>query len=123
MQPIYWRAFCLWPFSVILGSGSAFGAEILPYGANWRYFIGIEDASHDPAAWRNKDFNDSFWTAGGAPIGYANPPSSTDEESIVTQLPTAQESPYSSVFIRGQFVAKNPQPDNIFTLNVNAAVV
>jgi hypothetical protein len=121
MQAIYWRAFCLWLwlFSVILGSESAFGAEILPYGANWRYFIGIEDASHDPAAWRNQDFNDSLWTAGGAPIGYANPPNSAGEESIVTVLPSAQESPYSSVFIRGQFVAKNPQPDNIFTLNIN----
>src|SRR4051812_32044194 len=84
---------------------SIFAAEILPYGTNWRYSIGLSEASSpDPATWRNLGFDDSAWIAAPAPIGYANPPNSPSEFTIATVVPSSQEGNYSSIFVRTAFV-------------------
>ncbi|MBI1389834.1 MAG: hypothetical protein GC154_15450 [bacterium] len=36
----------------------------------WKYFKGTQEPSEPRTAWRERDFNDSSWQAGPAPIGY-----------------------------------------------------
>jgi len=125
MRILVHRAFRLWFFGAVFFAANfcillTDAAGIVPYGANWRYVIGLSEASTpDLTAWRKMSFNDSSWTAAPMPIGYANPPNSAPEFTIATFVPSSQEGNYSSVFLRTEFVAKNPTPGNVFTVNVN----
>jgi hypothetical protein len=114
----------LWKLSV-LGLFAVFArgshcAEVVPYGASWRYLVGLSEASSpDSTAWRKPGFDDSAWSVGAAPIGYANPPNSAPEFTIATFVPSSLDGNYSCVFARSTFLAKNPTGANTFTVNVN----
>ncbi len=114
------RAFALWLFSVLAFLNSIPAAEILPYGSSWRYSLGLSEASTpDAAAWRKAGFDDSKWSSGSAPIGYANPPNSAPEFTLASLVPSSQDGGYSCVFVRGSFVARAPSAGNVFTVNIN----
>ncbi len=121
MQALLRIAARLWIFGVLLlGHYFVYAAEIVPYGATWKYLIGLNEASPpDSTSWRKIGFDDSKWTLAPVPIGYANPANSAAEATLVTLIPSSTEGNYSSIFLRGQFVAKSPGAGNVFTVNVN----
>src|SRR5712672_1456490 len=83
---------------------SAFSARVFDYGSDWKYFIGVTEASDpDQTAWRLTTFDDSTWSSGPTPAGYANPPNSPSEFNLVTLTPSVQEAGNLSVFFRKKF--------------------
>ena len=99
--------------------GSVQGALLFDYGAPWRYLIGQAEASApDAASWRRTTFDDSRWTEGATPIGYANPPNSPPEFNLATLLPSSGEAGYLSVFLRRQFVVRDPAAVRQLTLTL-----
>src|SRR5262245_31713807 len=90
--------FPLLPVSPVLA------ADLLTYGSGgWKYFIGTQEASSPVDAWRLAGFNDTTWSPGTAPIGYANPPNDPGgfEATIVTLLPASSSVPnWTSVYFR-----------------------
>lgn len=85
-------------------------AEIIPYGSEWRYRIGYQEASDPIDAWRQVGFDDTSWDIGTAPIGYGEP-------VIVTSLP-ATPGEWQSVYFRKTFQLSNPANLSELTLKV-----
>lgn len=86
---------------VCLGSGRLPGAEnvYLPWGASWRYFRGIVEASlPDTTAWRAPGFDDSSWAVAPAPFGYGEPDVVTDLEALDPPM----KGTYTCLFLRTQ---------------------
>lgn len=97
----------------------AFSAPVFDYGSQWKYFLGVTEASEpDITAWRQAAYNDSAWETGPTPTGYANPANNASESAIATFIPSTQEAGYLSVFFRKKFSVTNPSAAQ-FTLNVN----
>jgi len=78
---------------------------LIPDGAEWRYFKGMEEPSQIQGAWRQIDFDDSEWLFGVAPIGYG-------ESFIETQL-SDMSGQYTTVYVRKEFDIVNPDSFNI----------
>ncbi|HUS36074.1 MAG TPA: CotH kinase family protein [Verrucomicrobiae bacterium] len=106
---LIWCLFC----------ASAFAAPVFDYGSEWKYFLGVTEASDpDTTAWRQTNFDDSAWQAGPTPIGYANPANNDSELAIATFIPSIQEAGNLSVFFRKKFSGVNPATAQL-ALNVN----
>jgi hypothetical protein len=70
---------------------SARAEIIFGYGSEWKYLLGLAEASSpDSAQWRTSSFDDSTWSRGLTPIGYANPPNNPSEETIATLIPSTK---------------------------------
>ncbi|MEM7030467.1 MAG: hypothetical protein AAF629_12930 [Chloroflexota bacterium] len=112
-------------------------------GSTWQYLPGWANPDED---WNSVDFDDSYWFAGAAPIGYATNPRSSITETLVTDLgltnldtfsgdvpslilytnprtggiiavpPSGQE---RSVFLRQSFVFTNPEIITKLKLEIN----
>jgi len=70
---------------------------LLPEGAKWRYFKGIDEPSSTPAEWRLLDFYDLDWLEQYTPIGYGE-----SWIPIERQL-TDMNGKYTTVYIRKKF--------------------
>jgi hypothetical protein len=106
---LIWCLFC----------ASAFGAPVFDYGSDWKYLLGVTEASDpDTTAWRQRAFDDSSWQSGPTPIGYANPANNDSELSIATFIPSVQEAGNLSVFFRKKFTVANPATAQL-ALSVN----
>src|SRR3954462_9571438 len=81
-------------------------AVIFTNGSSWKYFIGTQEASAPASAWRQIAFDDSSWSPGLLPIGFATTPNDPGgyEATIRTTLPSSAASNYVSVFLRKSFV-------------------
>ncbi|HTD66300.1 MAG TPA: hypothetical protein VK846_07200, partial [Candidatus Limnocylindria bacterium] len=92
-------SFAVYPcmFSLMLVM-SAPAASLFNLGANWKYFVGTQEASTPQTAWRAIVFDDSTWTSGNAPIGYGEP------DIVLPAVPTAT----LSVYHRKTFVISDP---------------
>src|SRR2546425_10901894 len=104
------KRYVLLPVAWLGLSLSAQSAVLVDFGSTWRYFIGTQEASSpDTNAWRAIGFDDSGWTNGPAPIGYANPPNDPGgyEATIRTPLPSSSASNYTSVYFRKKFMVSN----------------
>jgi hypothetical protein len=80
---------------------SSLADTLVPFGAEWRYFIGTEDASSPRENWRKPAFPDQSWDMGPAPVGYGEP-------DIMTGIPSSQVGNWLSVFFRRAFVVAAP---------------
>jgi hypothetical protein len=106
--------------SALIVCARAFGAPVIDYGSDWKYFLGTSEASDpDTTAWRLTEFDDSSWLSGPTPTGYANPANSPSEANIVTFTPSVQEAGNLSVFFRKKFSVLKPSSVGQLTLNVN----
>ena len=95
-------------------------ATVAAYGDTWKYFVGIQEASSpDATAWRKPAFDDTAWTSGQAPIGYATSVNNPAEEALVTMLPSSAAGNYLSVFVRKSFSLQNPADIQRLVLNIN----
>jgi hypothetical protein len=86
---------------VCLTVAPARAVEIFGPGSTWKYFIGTQEASAPPDAWRAVGFNTVGWSEGPAPLGYGEP-------DIVTPFPSSSAGGYLSVFFRKTFQIDNP---------------
>ena len=79
----------------------------VPAGSKWHYWPGKREASKPASAWRKPDFDpaEQDWKQGAAPFGY-------DDGDDKTVLPDMMNN-YTSLFLRRDFVLKNPVPQNI----------
>ena len=86
----------------IAGVGIGTEAEVLvPRGAEWRFFVGLTEASNPVDAWRQSGFNDQSWALGPAPVGYGEP-------DILTVIPSSAAGNWLSVYFRRSFTVANP---------------
>ncbi|MBN1675372.1 MAG: fibronectin type III domain-containing protein [Kiritimatiellae bacterium] len=92
----YANAFALLGYVVPAGSNVVAVAE----GAAWRYRKGTRECSDPPAAWREREFDDSGWPTGRLPIGYGDGPYQTTLGDM--------RGSYVSVFLRKPFVIETP---------------
>ncbi|HEX7860941.1 MAG TPA: lamin tail domain-containing protein [Verrucomicrobiae bacterium] len=79
---------------------SVAAGELIPDGAQWRYFKGTTEASSPTFNWRGVAFNDSAWLPGPTPIFYG-------ELLTGTEL-LDMDGGYTSVFMRKTFNVTNP---------------
>jgi hypothetical protein len=77
--------------------GSPSEYVFVPEGAQWRYFKGLEEPSTVADAWRQREFNDSDWLIGTAPIGFG-------ESFLGTTLGDMRYN-YSTIYLRKTFDA------------------
>ena len=50
---------------------SSRAADLVPFGSQWKYVLGTNEASlPDTAAWRSRTFDDIAWQTGITPLGY-----------------------------------------------------
>ncbi|MEN6578290.1 MAG: lamin tail domain-containing protein [Phycisphaerales bacterium] len=68
---------------------------VVPEGATWRYFKGVQEPSATQGAWRQLGFDDSSWLSGQAAIGYG-------EAFLTTSLADMRYN-YTSVYLRRTF--------------------
>jgi len=91
---------------------SARSATLFPSNTVWNYYLGVsEPSSGDLARWRAIEFDDSAWSSGLAPLGYANPPNDVGgfEARIATTFrPSSSLPSYTSVYLRKAFVVEDP---------------
>ena len=71
-------------------------------GGEWNYFKGTQEASApDTTEWRQRDFDDSLWQTGPAPIGWGEP------TSFLGTTLDGMRYAYTSFFIRKKFTIDN----------------
>lgn len=99
------RSFALLLFALLTIGPSALRAQTFPLfstNAAWRYVKGTQEASApDPAAWRQRGFDDRTWNAGNAPFFYG--------ETYLTPgtLLADMQNSYTTLFLRRTFVITN----------------
>ena len=76
-------------------------AELVAWGSDWRYRLGVSEASSPRSAWREVGFSDQAWDAGPSPVGYGEP-------DIITALPSSSQANWLSVYFRRGFNISNP---------------
>lgn len=97
-----WLGFLLgW---VVLGAwglrDAARGAELIGMESAWRWQKGTAEASApDPAAWRQRGFDDRSWNVGAAPFFYGEPLTGT----VLNDM----RGGYTSVYLRSTFVVSD----------------
>jgi hypothetical protein len=52
-----------------IAANKSHSVTLLPFGANWRF---LDDGSNQGTTWRSREFNDSQWKEGAAPLGYGD---------------------------------------------------
>src|SRR6266542_2562534 len=90
----------------------AYEATLVHVSDAWHYFKGTNAPSTPPAAWQQKDFDDSTWLTdvGGFSIGQFY-----NENILLADMPTR----YLSVFFRTRFTVTNPQDVKWLTLRID----
>ncbi|HXJ59152.1 MAG TPA: lamin tail domain-containing protein [Verrucomicrobiae bacterium] len=92
--------------------------------ASWRFLKGLGEASSpDPAAWRQRDFNDSTWALGRSPFFYSTAP--TEPPFYMGGLFTGtlladMQNAYTCVFLRIPVVLDNPGAAGALTLEAES---
>ncbi len=81
----------------------AWGADLISFGDQWRFFRGKTAPSEPGDAWRAVDFDDSAWETGPSGFGYGD----GDDATVLTDM----EDNYLTVYIRKTFTA-DPVPGN-----------
>jgi len=89
--------------AVAYDTTSMAAVETVAKDALWRYRKGTAEASTPAAAWRERVFDDSGWSSGAAPLGYASGGWPTG-----TELADMRYS-CTSVFLRRTFTVDNPE--------------
>ena len=74
--------------------------DLIPAGAQWRYFKGTQEPSVPTSQWRQLGFNDLGWLLGNTAIGYGEP-------FIVTTLGDMKGG-YTTVYLRKTFDVTDP---------------
>ena len=90
-------------------SGSGGDVDLIPGGAEWRYFKGTEEPSA-PGQWRQIGFSDLSWLLGNTAIGYGEP-------FIVTDISDMKGS-YTTVYLRKTFDVIDPNAVGTLVLEV-----
>ncbi|MBN1676817.1 MAG: lamin tail domain-containing protein [Kiritimatiellae bacterium] len=81
---------------VFLSTGGPVNAgTLVAKGSSWGYLKGTAEASEPRGDWREADFDDSAWPAGGAPFGYGGTAFNTVFDDM--------QGSYSSFFLRRTF--------------------
>jgi hypothetical protein len=75
------------------------GVTLISRGSNWRY---KDDGSNQATAWHNLNFNDNFWAAGPAQLGYGD----NDEATVVSYGPDSGNK-YPTTYFRHVFNVEN----------------
>ncbi|MGA1238515.1 MAG: CotH kinase family protein, partial [Limisphaerales bacterium] len=84
--------------AVLITTIGLMGAEVVPLDGDWRYWVGVSEASApDAEAWRLAGFDDSGWDVAPAPFWYGQV-----QPAPGTEL-TDMRGSYSSVFLRRTF--------------------
>lgn len=88
---------------------------ILDEGAGWKYLKGLAEPTAvgglPTTVWAGQTYDDTFWAAGGTPIGYGNVGYGTTgyfETELPDMRQTAQQTGYASVYLRREFTIADP---------------
>ncbi len=73
--------------------------EVVPFGGEWKYFVGTEQPGGDLTSWRQSDFDDADWRSGPAPIGYSR----RWEDGVGTFLEEEVKGIATSYFLRRDY--------------------
>jgi hypothetical protein len=86
------------------------GADLIPLGSSWKYFIGTQPASSPPEAWRDRTFSDATWSSGTAPLGYdtGGTPGTTPIVTLFPDPRTAGNPVWTNACFRKTFNVVDP---------------
>jgi len=93
-----WRIGEVDPASQAVSSDDSSTFVLVPEGARWRYFKGTAAPSATAGAWRQREFDDSNWLIGDAPIGY-------DVEIPMRTYLDDMRHGYTTIYLRKSFDA------------------
>jgi hypothetical protein len=105
------RQFFAFLILIVLCGTTALADVLIPtHSANWKYFVGTQEASSPIQAWRTNTFADDSWITAPAPIGYANPANDPGgfEATIATVLPNTNPNTWLCVYFRKAFTIPDP---------------
>lgn len=89
--------------------------DFISTGATWRY---LDDGSDQGVAWRERDFDDSGWSAGASELGYGE----GDEETVVAFVDTDPSVPgiqrNATTYFRKRVNVADPTAFSTFTCSI-----
>ncbi|MGQ9589532.1 MAG: fibronectin type III domain-containing protein [Planctomycetota bacterium] len=75
--------------------------SLIPVGATWKFFRGVEEPSGGTLAWTEVDFPDDPWESGPTGIGYGD----GDDATVLADMPGS----YTTVYARHAFDVDDPE--------------
>jgi hypothetical protein len=97
-----WRIAEVEPWSQIPVQEEEQDVVLMPDGAEWKYFKGMQEPSAPiTTAWREFDFDDSFWQDGATPIGWG------ESDTFLATMLTEMQYEHTSFYIRKKFIVED----------------
>ena len=97
-----WRIAEVEPWSQIPVQEEEQDVVLIPDGSEWKYFKGLQEPSAPiTTAWREFDFDDSYWDQGAAPIGWG------ESDTFLATTLTDMQYEHTSFYIRKKFTLED----------------